>query len=98
MASLRINQHPGISPGQRIPLDVDCFVIGRNPDCHLVIPSPRVTRQHAQLRLEEGNWYIEDMGTRHGTWVNNQQISSRTPLSDNDEIRVPDFMAVFENA
>ena len=122
MASLRITQHPGMSPGQQmpldgdcfvveqaggrvialppqqIPLDVDCFVIGRESDCHLAIPSWSVSRRHAQLRLEDGQWSIEDLRTRNGTWVNGQRIHSRTPLSNNDEIRVPDFTAVFENA
>ena len=123
MASLRITQHPDISPGQEIPsdidyfvivpggvrphlrrvqqeipLDIDCFVIGRDSDCHLAIPSQSVSRRHAQLRLQDGQWSIEDLRTRNGTWVNGQQIRSRTPLSHNDEIRVPDFMAVFENA
>ena len=52
---------------------------------------------HAQLRLQDGQWSIEDLRTRNGTWVNGQRIHSRTPLSHNDEIRVPNFMAVFEN-
>jgi pSer/pThr/pTyr-binding forkhead associated (FHA) protein len=122
MASLRITQHPGMSPGQEIPLDIDCFVmqpgtapirlvsrqeipldidcfvIGRDSDCHLAIPSQSVSRRHAQLRLQDGQWSIEDLRTRNGTWVNGQRIRSRTPLSHNDEIRVPDFKAVFENA
>jgi len=121
MASLRITQHPGMSPGQQIPrnidcfvidhdvvrirllpnqkiqLDIDCFVIGRESDCHLAVPSPSVSRRHAQLRLEDGQWSIEDLRTRNGTWVNGQRIHSRIPLSHNDEIRVPNFMAVFEN-
>ena len=122
MASLRITQHPGMSPGQQIPrnidcfvidhdvgrirllpdqqipLDIDCFVIGRESDCcHLAIPSWSVSRRHAQLRLQDGQWWIEDLRSRNGTWVNGQQVRSRTPLSHNDEIRVPNFMAVFEN-
>jgi pSer/pThr/pTyr-binding forkhead associated (FHA) protein len=84
-------------PDQQIPLDIDCFVIGRGSDCHLAVPSPSVSRRHAQLRLEDGQWSIEDLRTRNGTWVNGQRIRSRTPLSHNDEIRVPDFRAVFEN-
>ena len=125
MASLRITQHPDMSPGQEkipldvddyfvvvpggvrpqlrrvqhvIPLDIDCFVIGRESDCHLAIPSPGVSKRHAELRLQDGQWSIEDLRSRNGTWVNGQRIHSRTPLSHNDEIRVPDFMAVFENA
>jgi pSer/pThr/pTyr-binding forkhead associated (FHA) protein len=122
MASFRITQHPGMSPGQQmpldsggfvieqaggrvialppeqLPLDIDCFVIGRESDCHLAIPSPTVSRRHAQLRLQDGQWSIEDLRTRNGTWVNGQRVHGRTPLSHNDEIRVPGFRAVFENA
>ena len=121
MASLRVTQHPGMStgqqiprnidcfiidhdggrvrllPDQQIPLETECFVIGRDSDCHLAIPSPSVSRRHAQLRLQDGQWSVEDLQTRNGTWVNGQRIHSRTPLSHNDEIRVPNFMAVFEN-
>ena len=90
-------------PDQQIPLDIDCFVIGRESDCHLAVPSPIVSKRHAELRLEDGQWSIEDMRTRNGTWVNGQRIHGRTPLSHNDEIRVPASAlsvctAVFENA
>lgn len=124
MASLRVTQHPDMSPGQGIPLDTDdyfvvvpdgvrphlrrvrqvipldgdCFVIGRESDCDLAIPSPGVSKRHAELRLQDGQWSIEDLRSRNGTWVNGQKIRSRTPLSHNDEIRVLDFRAVFENA
>ena len=128
MASLRITQHPDMSPRQEIPLDVDyfvivpggvrprlrrvqqeipldidCFVIGRESDCHLAVPSPSVSRRHAQLRLEDGQWSIEDLRTRNGTWVNGQRIHGRTLLSHNDEINIPASAlpactAVFENA
>src|SRR5215470_2560998 len=123
MASLRITQHPDMSPGleiprdtddyfvvvsggvrpqlrrvrQLIPLDIDCFVIGRESDCHLAIPNQGVSKRHAELRLQDGQWSIEDLRSRNGTWVNGQKIRSRTPLSHNDEIRILDFRAVFEN-
>jgi pSer/pThr/pTyr-binding forkhead associated (FHA) protein len=90
-------------PDQQIPLDIDCFVIGRESDCHLAVPSPTVSKRHAELRLEDGQWSIEDLRTRNGTCVNGQRIFSRTPLSHNDEIRIPAYSpsvctAVFENA
>jgi pSer/pThr/pTyr-binding forkhead associated (FHA) protein len=127
MASLRITQHPGMSPSQQIPRNIDCvvidddvgrvrllpdqqipldidrFVIGRESDCHLAIPDPTVSKRHAELRLEDGQWSIEDLRTRNGTWVNGQRIHGRTPLSHNDEINIPSSAlpactAVFENA
>jgi pSer/pThr/pTyr-binding forkhead associated (FHA) protein len=89
-------------PDQQIPLDIDCFVIGRESDCHLAVPDPTVSKRHAELRLEDGQWSIEDLRTRNGTWVNGQRIQGRTPLSHNDEIHIPASAlpactAVFEN-
>ena len=90
-------------PDQQIPLDIDCFVIGRESDCHLAVSSPGVSRRHAELLLEDGQWSIEDLRTRNGTWVNGQRIQGRTRLNHNDEIRIPACatpacIAVFENA
>ena len=90
-------------PDQQISLDIDCFVIGRESDCHLAVPSPIVSKRHAELRLEDGQWSIEDLRTRNGTWVNGQRLHGRTPLSHKDEIRIPAgtlsaCTAVFENA
>lgn len=95
MASLRILKTPGATQETTFPLDGDRFVIGRNPDCGIVIPVTSVSREHAQIVRVQGRFHIEDMQSRNGTFVNNQAISARVPLKNNDRIRICDFLAVF---
>jgi len=95
MASLRIIRGPA-NEDEHIPLTKDDMIIGRNPDCHIHIPSPFLGRQHARL-IRVGDWfYIDDTRSLSGTYVNNQQIHGQTLLQSGDRIQVCDFVAVFE--
>src|SRR5262249_36606243 len=98
MAALRILK--GADEGASVPLDGDKLVLGRNPDCGIVIPVTSVSREHAQILHIQGRYYIVDgdsRGTpsRNHTYVNNQEITQRTLLKHNDKIRICDFQAVF---
>jgi serine phosphatase RsbU (regulator of sigma subunit)/pSer/pThr/pTyr-binding forkhead associated (FHA) protein len=93
MACLQILKGP--NEGSVTPLDGDRFILGRNPDCDIVIPVTSVSREHAQILRIGGRYYIEDKQSRNGTYVNNQQIAARTPLKNNDRIRICDFIAAF---
>lgn len=88
----------GMTEGQRISLDGDRFTLGRNPDCAVVIPITSVSREHAAIVRQQGRFYIEDLQSRNGTFVNNQQINGRTLLHHNDRIRICDFLAAFMDA
>jgi serine phosphatase RsbU (regulator of sigma subunit)/pSer/pThr/pTyr-binding forkhead associated (FHA) protein len=96
MPSLQILKSPNPNQNSPISLDGDRFVIGRNPDCGIVIPVNSVSREHAQIVRVQGAFLIEDLQSRNGTFVNNQAITSRVPLKDNDRIRICDFLAVFK--
>ena len=78
-----------------IPLDGDKFILGRNPDCDIVIPITSVSREHAEIVRVSGQFFIEDKQSRNGTFVNNQAITARTLLKNNDQIRICDFLAAF---
>src|SRR5215469_15547565 len=93
MSSLHILK--GANEGAFIPLDGDKFILGRNPDCGIVIPVTSVSREHAQILRIQGRFYIEDKQSRNGTYVNNQAIAVRTLLKHNDRIRICDFQATF---
>jgi serine phosphatase RsbU (regulator of sigma subunit)/pSer/pThr/pTyr-binding forkhead associated (FHA) protein len=93
MASLKILK--GANEGTDIPLDGDKFILGRNPDCAVVIPVTSVSREHAQIVRVGGKFYIEDKQSRNGTFVNNQAVTHRTLLNNNDKIRICDFLAAF---
>ncbi len=82
--------------GAQIPLDGDKFILGRNPECAIVIPVTSVSREHAQILRVDGRYFIEDKASRNGTFVNSQAVTSRTQLKNNDKIRICDFLAVFQ--
>lgn len=61
------------------------FTLGRQSDNDLVLLDSRISRHHAQILQSEEGYVIEDMGSRHGTYVNNEQIT-RAQLKTGDEI------------
>jgi hypothetical protein len=93
MPSLQILMGP--NEGTIIPLEGERFVLGRNPDCAVIIPVISVSREHAQILRIGGKYFIEDKQSRNGTFVNNQAINTRTQLKNNDKIRICDFIAAF---
>jgi len=93
MSALQIQS--GANQGETITLEQERVILGRNPECGIVIPVTSVSREHAQIVRVQGRFYIEDMKSRNGTFVNNQQIAARTQLKNNDKIRICDFQATF---
>src|SRR5512135_1604412 len=59
--------------------------IGRSDECDVVIPDFRVSRMHARIREEDGECFVEDAGSRHGTFVNGAPCQ-RSPLQNKDVI------------
>src|SRR4051812_47088816 len=95
MASIVILK--GGTPNQRIQLEKDRVVLGRNADCGVVINVPAVSREHACILRIQGDYFLEDLGSRNGTFVKNQQISTRILLKDNDKIKICDFLCTFQD-
>lgn len=73
--------------GQRLPLDKQPSVIGRDPtQCNIVIESDVVSRRHVSVEADDGgNATITDLGSSSGTFVNGEAVKRRT-LRDGDVI------------
>ena len=50
------------------------YTIGRDPDCDVYISDPRVSREHAALRVVDGTWVLEDLSSRNGTWLDGERV------------------------
>ena len=61
------------------------FSVGRKVDKDLVIADPRVSRDHALIVLEDGDFFLLDEGSKHGTFVNGERIQ-RQKLERNDRL------------
>jgi serine phosphatase RsbU (regulator of sigma subunit) len=68
-----------------INLDHTPFTVGRKIDKDLVIPDPRVSRDHALIASENGQFYVVDQGSKHGTFVNGERVQRKT-LERNDRL------------
>src|SRR5215467_5520540 len=66
-------------------LDHSPFSVGRKMEKDLVIADPRVSRDHAVIVSENGKFFVEDQGSKHGTFVNGERIQ-RKQLERNDRL------------
>lgn len=69
----------------RVAVEPLPFRIGRAPDSHLIIRDSRASRTHARIFSEAGAYWLEDLRSRHGTFVNGKRIS-RHALQNSDKI------------
>ena len=68
-----------------INLDHTPFTVGRKVDKDLVIADPRVSRDHAIITSENGQFCVQDQGSKHGTFVNGERVQ-RKMLERNDRV------------
>ncbi len=85
----------GGDEGTQYTLEGEQVVVGRHPSCEIVLQSGVVSRRHAQILESHGTFYIEDLRSRNGTYVNDELISGRLELQEGDEIRLCDVVLVF---
>jgi hypothetical protein len=62
--------------------------IGRERGNTVTIPDPRISSQHARLEWREGRWWIEDLDSANGTFLNGQAVGDPEPATHSDTIRV----------
>jgi|GEM_PF-3332341 pSer/pThr/pTyr-binding forkhead associated (FHA) protein len=67
-------------------------VIGRDPMCDIVLSDPGVSKRHAELRIENGELWLKDLGSSNGTYVNGVRIQ-RQELQLGDKVGFYQFIA-----
>src|SRR6185312_365761 len=63
------------------------YVIGRNPECDIVVSDARVSWQHAELRVEHGRWVLADNGSTNGTFAGDQRVD-RVEITGECQVRL----------
>jgi adenylate cyclase len=65
----------------------NCWTIGRSDDNNLVLPDRWISRNHAMLQcMETGEYYLIDLGSRNGSFVNGRRVSVPLILQDGDQL------------
>src|SRR3954467_12304737 len=83
MPSLRILS--GSLENQEIELTPDAMTVGRSSACNIKIADAGVSSKHAKIWCEDGVYYLMDMGSTNGTFVNDKDVD-REQLNDGDVI------------
>jgi hypothetical protein len=72
------------------------FLIGRDQTSDLQILDPKISRKHVRFRYAQGNWFLQDQGSRSGTRLNGKKINA-SKLNDGDEIIIINYYFIFKN-
>ncbi|HEY4557593.1 MAG TPA: FHA domain-containing protein [Enteractinococcus sp.] len=74
--------------GRTIPLNGQPLLIGRAQDAGLVLEDDYASGRHARLFPQGSRWFLEDLGSTNGTFVQGNQLTRTTPLEPNVPVRI----------
>jgi len=66
----------------------DAVDVGRSERCAIRLDDTYVSQMHARLYGENGTWYVKDLGSTNGTFVNDQKLAAPAMVQPGDKIRV----------
>lgn len=84
----------GPNAGARFLLDQPTTTAGRHPDSDIFLDDVTVSRRHAEIRQNDGEFEVVDVGSLNGTYVNREPRNSQV-LNNGDEIQIGKFRLVF---
>lgn len=83
--------------GQSIPIVSSYFAIGRSKENELVIDGGLVSRQHAIIAYQQGQYVLFDRESTNGTWINGRRVAQYA-LQPGDQIMIGPAVLVFQSA
>lgn len=88
----------GPNAGSTFMLDEGSTAVGRNPESAVFLDDITVSRQHGVIeRRDDGAWFVRDVGSLNGTYVNGEQVDE-TKLASGDEVQIGRFKLTFFSA
>jgi pSer/pThr/pTyr-binding forkhead associated (FHA) protein len=78
----------GSLQGTTITLGQAPVLIGRAPECTLVLDDDYASSRHAKLSLQQGRWMVEDLGSTNGTFLGRNRVETATPLEVGSPVRI----------
>jgi len=88
----------GPEEGREFALVKDRIIMGRGQDCDIVLNDSFLARNHAQLIRQAKEYYLEDLHSKNGTYLNGRIIHGRVDLRDGDRIHAGSFILVYRSS
>lgn len=89
---------PSRAAGRSVAVGAEFTLIGRGENCGLVLAQGSVSREHAVIRYERGEFLVEDLRSSNGTLVNGVRVTGPTVLHDGDRLILGDVQIVFHTS
>ena len=84
--SLVVTQGP--LTGTSLPLRESGTVIGRNPECALVLDDDFASGRHARIFHRDDAWFVEDLGSTNGTFLGSQRLTGPVRVEAGSTLRI----------
>lgn len=83
---LRVIEPPGLR-GQAYPLDEE-VTLGRAGGCQVPLEDAYASQMHARVFHRDGRWYVEDLGSTNGTYLNRRRVAGPMVMKRRDRIQI----------
>ena len=81
---------------ERLNFSQNEIIIGRDDSCDIHLPDQSTSGKHARLVYRNMHWWIEDLMSTNGTYLNDERIESPAILINGDELRIGKSILVVE--
>ncbi|MEY4242557.1 MAG: hypothetical protein RLZZ245_142 [Verrucomicrobiota bacterium] len=84
--------------GERIAVRTSPCLIGRAHESNIRLPVPSISRRHALLASSDGGWWLMDIGSKDGTWLNGRRLSHAEKIAPGDVIGLGGMRLIFRES
>ena len=95
MPELIVQERGGLQ--RRVHVASERFVIGKKATNDLVLDRPAISREHCAILVRDGQYYLRDLNSRNGTYLDGRRITTDTLLTDGAQIHLGDFLLIFRS-
>lgn len=95
MARIEYQDGSGLGKSVEVPVVEQGCLIGRSPQCHVVLASHSVSRTHGRILCDNDRFVFQDLGGVNGSFVNDRKVIGTVGLADGDVIRLGDIRVTF---
>lgn len=71
-------------------------IIGREDSCDVTLPDPVISGRHARLNYRNMHWWVEDLMSTNGTYLNDERVEMPAILINGDELRIGNNILVVD--
>jgi phosphoserine phosphatase RsbU/P len=86
------------SSGRVYQLDREITIVGRNPDCDIILAPKSVSRKHASIVRTGGGYELRDLGSTRGTFLDGHKVAQPVVLRDGNTLQIGEVLLSFSNS